>query len=397
MTADKPESGLVTSPEITDKTGDRALINTLSPTDFQARPTDARSAQSQNAALEQKQVLPPTRINESQQEVSVLSDPKAGAQEKLKAVEALARSGVNSVVLTDASGHQHTCRVELEHHGSKNLVHLYAEDSNGREHVLLRGVSNGDGSYSQETNARGASVGFNGDWWSRHGGALASDGGQNELAPQQRVAYETNADINDPLRRDFFGAQTDQHQYGNLNQDFDTLASQARRDGKHMERLPDGALYIQAGMDIDSDGAPDARRIDPTGSRDTSLHYQNGAPVNSHEVPYFVLPLSRYQQYGVKQGDIAAVRYNGKVEFAVFADAGPHNKLGEGSMALARSLGINESPTRGGVRQGVEYIVFPHSGDHTPGSPDLNRWKGAQLLKAHADYLARANGYPTEA
>ena len=134
---------------------------------------------------------------------------------------------------------------------------------------------------------------------------------------------------------------------------------------------------------------PDARRIDPTGQTRTSLRYGDGSSVNAHHVPYFVLPLNRYQQFGVKKGDIAAVRYNGRVEFAIFADVGPQQKLGEGSMALARQLGINSSPRRGGVGAGVEYIVFPRSGDGTPQTPDEIRAKGSYLLSRHADNLGR--------
>jgi hypothetical protein len=92
------------------------------------------------------------------------------------------------------------------------------------------------------------------------------------------------------------------------------------------------------------------------------LRNPDGSSLNAHEVPYFVLPAGKYQGLGIKPGDVAAVRYNGKVAFARFGDVGPSHKLGEGSMALARSLGINDSPTHGGVQRGVEYLVFPGSG-----------------------------------
>ena len=134
-------------------------------------------------------------------------------------------------------------------------------------------------------------------------------------------------------------------------------------------------------MAIDADGSPRARQIDPTGQTQTSLRYPDGRSVNAETVPYFVLPGGQYKHLGIKLGDIAAVRYNGKVAFAVFADVGPRHKLGEGSIALAQELGIPASPRTGGVRSGVEYLVFPGSGNGTPGDPRRNFYAGAQILR----------------
>lgn len=166
-----------------------------------------------------------------------------------------------------------------------------------------------------------------------------------------------------------------------LNEQFNEYSRQSRGGrGRVMERLSDGSVYFRAGMAIDADGAPDARRIDPHGQLKTSLRYEDGSSVNARNVPYFVLPMGRYQQFGVKPGDVAAVRYNGKVEFAVFADVGPAHKLGEGSMALAERLGINPNPRNGGVPAGVEYIVFPRSGNGRPQTPQQIANIGRRLL-----------------
>ena len=83
------------------------------------------------------------------------------------------------------------------------------------------------------------------------------------------------------------------------------------------------------------------------------------------------------------------MRYNGKVRFAVFADEGPSYKFGEGSMALAEALGIDSDPKTGGVAKGVEYIVFPCSGDGTPGTPEGNNKIGTQLLKHQSELMAK--------
>jgi hypothetical protein len=75
------------------------------------------------------------------------------------------------------------------------------------------------------------------------------------------------------------------------------------------------------------------------------------------------LPSSRfsYSKSGIRPGTTAAIIYNNRVVYAVFADEGPSNIIGEASYATARDLGINPNPKNGGVDSGVTYIVFPNS------------------------------------
>jgi hypothetical protein len=65
-----------------------------------------------------------------------------------------------------------------------------------------------------------------------------------------------------------------------------------------------------------------------------------------------------------KLGDIALVvnRKNNKRCYAIVADIGPRNSIGEGSIALAKQLGINADPKRGGVNNNIVYILFKKSG-----------------------------------
>jgi len=78
------------------------------------------------------------------------------------------------------------------------------------------------------------------------------------------------------------------------------------------------------------------------------------------------------------------VIFKDKIEFAVFADHGPSKKLGEGSIALHRSLG--HEVIRGGtfhdeaIDKDVITIVFPGSGDGTPRTPDEIRRIGGGLF-----------------
>jgi len=53
---------------------------------------------------------------------------------------------------------------------------------------------------------------------------------------------------------------------------------------------------------------------------------------------------------------------NGRFAYAIYADGGPPGKLGEGSIALAKTLGLPANPRGGAVEDGVSFLVFPGSG-----------------------------------
>lgn len=64
--------------------------------------------------------------------------------------------------------------------------------------------------------------------------------------------------------------------------------------------------------------------------------------------------------------------------------------IGEGSIALAKSLKINPDARNGGIANGIVFLVFPHSGNEKPrsvrdirkeGSKLFNTWGGLNLLK----------------
>jgi hypothetical protein len=113
--------------------------------------------------------------------------------------------------------------------------------------------------------------------------------------------------------------------------------------------------------------------------------------VNAEEIPYIVLPEALYSAAQARLGDFAVVinKSDGKMSCAIFADVGPPEKLGEGSIALANELDIYSSPKDGGADEGIIYIVFPGSGNGKPRSKDeirsegqilLNEWGGKDLL-----------------
>jgi hypothetical protein len=172
----------------------------------------------------------------------------------------------------------------------------------------------------------------------------------------------------------------------------------------HIEGLP--VTCFQAGMAIDADGSPRAYHPDNTGIDDlkhggypgnwwgvaTSNELSTGAPllqhasdpapgfyvsttslidvryayqnplryVNAEEIPYFVLP--DHFSPTIQLGDIAWIynTHNGVHSFAVFADVGPD--VGEGSIHLAKMLGIDNDPRYGGINSGILYFIFDGSG-----------------------------------
>jgi hypothetical protein len=208
--------------------------------------------------------------------------------------------------------------------------------------------------------------------------------------------------------------------------------------GKAVFEVADKNLYIfESGMMIDADGAPKAYHKDnrqaldflanagkpgnwwalvtDTGKRDgkpvtqrsddpapgyyismTSL--ANGAKkttdptryVNSSGVPYVAIPPKFSASF--KLGDIALVvnKKNGKRCYAIFADTGPANKIGEGSIFLAEKLGIISNPKRGGTDKNVIYILFKKSGTGKVLSNEEIESKGkARLSDAEIDDLIK--------
>jgi len=161
--------------------------------------------------------------------------------------------------------------------------------------------------------------------------------------------------------------------------------------------LPGGAIYIDSKMDTDCDGAPSCPSIDPSGQTQTSWTWK-GSPINALKTNYFVLPSNLKGRLGSTKlglGDIAAVLYNGNLEFAVYADNGPNDKIGEGSVQLVQNLGFN--PYKNGkiccgIQSGVVVIVLPGTrGTYsTPYDSASVRQAGMERLNALTGGVSRA-------
>lgn len=78
---------------------------------------------------------------------------------------------------------------------------------------------------------------------------------------------------------------------------------------------------------------------------------------DSETVPFIVIPGgARWAKLG--QRCLVANLRNGKTCEAVVADIGPRNHLGEGSIALAKALGVNPDAKRGGQGGDILYRIF---------------------------------------
>jgi Fungal chitosanase of glycosyl hydrolase group 75 len=149
---------------------------------------------------------------------------------------------------------------------------------------------------------------------------------------------------------------------------------------------PNGKPVIQK----DADPAP-GFYISTTSLEDTSCNRKDPHRyVNAERINFIVLPGGL--NLGAKLGDFAvALRpATGAYDYAVYADVGPRQKLGEASIALAGALGIDSNPRTGGVAHGILYFVFPGSAKQWPlsqagidqyGAALFAKWGGVDRAK----------------
>lgn len=135
----------------------------------------------------------------------------------------------------------------------------------------------------------------------------------------------------------------------------------ANIEGEDIMLHDDGHITFKAKAAVDTDGSGPLHG-DPDAQADTSLHL-NGHALNADEDIYIVVPPAiRDGVTAIVLGCQASVlnAKTGMTTTAVVGDIGPHRKIGEISVACARALGINASPTRGGEDSHViHYSIFP--------------------------------------
>ncbi|MEA3054309.1 MAG: hypothetical protein QOG72_3212 [Sphingomonadales bacterium] len=176
-----------------------------------------------------------------------------------------------------------------------------------------------------------------------------------------------------------------------LVEDSTQIEQDFRLQPKYLATLPGGELYMDGELQLDTDGwhPPPNIVLDDDHDDETSLRYRDDGSIDANAVPYIVLPLpqSWAADRGVALGDYAAVLYGSRLAFAVFADEGPPDEIGEGSLELFRRLGqerVRELDVwNTGMEPPVVMIVFPGSGRGQRHFPDQ-----AALL-ADMDSVAR--------
>lgn len=113
--------------------------------------------------------------------------------------------------------------------------------------------------------------------------------------------------------------------------------------------------------------------------------------VHSGKTPFIVLPSK--PKFSDKQtlGDLAMCFNNATSNWswAIYADIGPSNQIGEGSMALAEALGLSDSPKTGGTsKEDIAMIYFPGSRIGWPRLPEELRNKARELFNNWGGYVS---------
>ncbi|MDB6120917.1 MAG: secreted protein, partial [Verrucomicrobiaceae bacterium] len=159
------------------------------------------------------------------------------------------------------------------------------------------------------------------------------------------------------------------------------------------------AVSYSSKFSIDGDGSGGKQKGDVDYSDNTSLHLNDGNPpskknaLNSLTYPFAVLPLPpksgstlHFQALGLDVGDIGIAFFGrGLAAPFMYGDEGPALQVGEGSVQMAKDLGMdweprmNTSPATGGFNEkemrdyapGVLHIAFPGSRDRPDRITDI--------------------------
>jgi len=151
----------------------------------------------------------------------------------------------------------------------------------------------------------------------------------------------------------------------------------------NLRNAGDGSRFW--GIAVDKDGAPLVQGADEPFPgyyiSTTALTWPGETRtrryVDSTAISYLALPPA-FRDLGAKLGDFALVksRATGRTRGAIWADIGPRNKLGEGSIQLARALGVESSALR---KSGIDVTLWAGSGDGRPYPEDVIQARVSQL------------------
>ena len=180
-----------------------------------------------------------------------------------------------------------------------------------------------------------------------------------------------------------------------LSVDADGAPNAYRPDNLGLDDLANaGAPGYWSGLAADKDGEPYIQGPDDpfpgyyVSSTDLSDRTKAATDparyVDASKIPYIVLPDGIETQSGARTGDFAMVfnLENGNHSPAIYADTGPSNRIGEGSIALAENLGLWSDARGGGTTRGILYLVFPGTGNSSPRKLEEINAEGEKLFQA---------------
>jgi Peptidase_C39 like family len=103
---------------------------------------------------------PNSDVRETPQKAAwtTIQNPNAAKEDRLRAVEEL-----NKTPGDIPEGY----RIDIKQMGSRSMVHLFQKDARGIEHPVLRGINNGDNTYSNQVDRHGRPVDVEGTWWQK--------------------------------------------------------------------------------------------------------------------------------------------------------------------------------------------------------------------------------------
>lgn len=135
--------------------------------------------------------------------------------------------------------------------------------------------------------------------------------------------------------------------------------------------LDNGHVRVLSDAAADADGAPNAEDIDEHGQIETSLRRSrgwkgDGVYVNALTIPYFVLPGNWKKVTGIQcnLGDIAKITFKSVSVYAIYADVGDEESIGEASVRAIEELGGNpwsDHMVVRGLHYGVTFEIVPGS------------------------------------
>lgn len=191
----------------------------------------------------------------------------------------------------------------------------------------------------------------------------------NEKEPQYRSDAPYNP--NDPFNL-LPGGSGSSGDIG-ASRDMSREVSAGMNQGRRFYQGPGDTVILNGAGHIDADGGTNWRN-DRTGQANTSLRDARGRSLNAETRNFVAVPKDLYKGMGLKMGDAVLVEYNGRQSWGIIGDAGPNarQKWGEMSVHMAKELGINPDPNRGGVQSGVRYTFFKNSHHEKGTNPHSN-------------------------